>query len=148
VTAQAVRSRSKILTVSPRGPLRARAGTRGGRVRDAGRGAVLCRDCGVGRRRPGAGQRGLGLPACAVPDLATIRRVLTSVDPAALDAAVGSWVSARLAAAGHRKIENQLHWVRDVTYLEDKSLVRAGNAPRVMATLRSLAISPAAPGRP
>ena len=32
-------------------------------------------------------------------------------------------------------------WVRDVTYQEDKSLVRTGNAPRVMATLRSLAIS-------
>ena len=31
--------------------------------------------------------------------------------------------------------------VRDVTYQEDKSLVRTGNAPRVMATLRSLAIS-------
>ena len=42
---------------------------------------------------------------------------------------------------GHWKIENQLHWVRDVTYQEDKSLVRTGNAPRVMATLRSLAIS-------
>jgi hypothetical protein len=28
-----------------------------------------------------------------------------------------------------------------VTYLEDKSLVRTGNAPRVMATLRSLARS-------
>ena len=33
------------------------------------------------------------------------------------------------------------HHVRDVTYQEDKSLVRTGNAPRVMATLRSLAIS-------
>jgi predicted transposase YbfD/YdcC len=42
---------------------------------------------------------------------------------------------------GHREIENKLHWVRDVTYQEDKSLVRTGNAPRVMATLRSLAIS-------
>ena len=30
---------------------------------------------------------------------------------------------------------------RDVTYQEDKPLVRTGNAPRVMATLRSLAIS-------
>jgi hypothetical protein len=29
----------------------------------------------------------------------------------------------------------------DVTYQEDNSLVRTGNAPRVMATLRSLAIS-------
>lgn len=28
-----------------------------------------------------------------------------------------------------------------MTYLEDKSLVRTGNAPRVMATLRGLAIS-------
>jgi predicted transposase YbfD/YdcC len=41
----------------------------------------------------------------------------------------------------HRHTENKLHWVRDVTYQEDKSLVRTGNAPRVMASLRSLAIS-------
>src|SRR5512135_2529935 len=41
----------------------------------------------------------------------------------------------------HWEIENRLHWVRDVTYQEDKSLVRTGNAPRVMASLRSLAIS-------
>jgi predicted transposase YbfD/YdcC len=41
----------------------------------------------------------------------------------------------------HWEIENKLHWVRDVTYQEDKSLVRTDNAPRVMATLRSLAIS-------
>ena len=42
---------------------------------------------------------------------------------------------------GRWEIENRLHWVRDVTYQEDKSLVRTGNAPRVMASLRSLAIS-------
>jgi predicted transposase YbfD/YdcC len=35
----------------------------------------------------------------------------------------------------------QAHWVRDVIYQEDKSLVRTGNAPRVMASLRSLTIS-------
>ena len=52
-------------------------------------------------------------------------------DPATLAA----WVRS------HWEIENKLHWVRDVTYQEDKSLVRTGNAPRVMATLRSLAIS-------
>jgi len=52
-------------------------------------------------------------------------------DPATLAA----WVR------GHREIENCLHRVRDVTYQEDKSLVRTGNAPRVMASLRSLAIS-------
>jgi predicted transposase YbfD/YdcC len=44
-------------------------------------------------------------------------------------------------ARGHWHIENKLHWVRDVTYQEDKSLVRTGNTPRVMASLRSLAIS-------
>ena len=42
---------------------------------------------------------------------------------------------------GHWHIENKLHWVRDVIYQEDKSLARTGNAPRVMASLRSLAIS-------
>jgi hypothetical protein len=37
---------------------------------------------------------------------------------------------------GHWTIENQLHWVRDVTFAEDASQVRAGTAPRAMATLR------------
>ena len=41
---------------------------------------------------------------------------------------------------GHWEIENKLHWVRDVTYQEDKSLVRTASAPRVMASLRNLAI--------
>jgi predicted transposase YbfD/YdcC len=41
----------------------------------------------------------------------------------------------------HWHIENRLHWVRDVTYREDHSRVRTGNAPRVMASLRNLAIS-------
>jgi predicted transposase YbfD/YdcC len=50
---------------------------------------------------------------------------------------------ARLASLvrGHWKIENRLHWVRDVTYGEDASQVRTGAAPRVMASLRNLAIS-------
>ena len=38
----------------------------------------------------------------------------------------------------HPLSDNKLHWVRVVTYQEDKSLVRTGNAPRVMATLRIL----------
>jgi predicted transposase YbfD/YdcC len=42
---------------------------------------------------------------------------------------------------GHWCIENRLHWVRDVTFGEDLSQVRTGNAPQVMATLRNLAIS-------
>lgn len=42
---------------------------------------------------------------------------------------------------GHWTIENKLHWVRDVTYDEDRSQVRKGNGPRVMASLRNIAIS-------
>ena len=60
---------------------------------------------------------------------------LITSDPDAGPAALAAWVR------GHWEIENKLHWVRDVTYQEDKSLVRTGNAPRVMASLRSLAIS-------
>ncbi len=41
----------------------------------------------------------------------------------------------------HWHIENKLHWIRDVTFDEDRSTVRAGNIPQVMATLRSTAIS-------
>ena len=42
---------------------------------------------------------------------------------------------------GHWTIENKLHWVRDVTFDEDRSQVRSGNAPQVMAALRNIAIS-------
>jgi predicted transposase YbfD/YdcC len=42
---------------------------------------------------------------------------------------------------GHWGIEDRLHWVRDVTYDEDRSQVRTGNGPRVMASLRNLAIA-------
>ena len=41
---------------------------------------------------------------------------------------------------GHWCIENCLHYVRDVAFGEDKSQVRTGNAPRVMAALRNTAI--------
>lgn len=42
---------------------------------------------------------------------------------------------------GHWKIENSLHWCRDVTFQEDASQTRTGVAPRVMASLRNLALS-------
>lgn len=50
---------------------------------------------------------------------------------------------ARLLALGraHWTIENRLHWVRDVTFDEDRSQVRRGAGPQVMASLRNLAIS-------
>ena len=42
---------------------------------------------------------------------------------------------------GHWTIENRLHWVRDVTFDEDRSRVRTGAGAQVMASLRNLAIS-------
>ena len=34
---------------------------------------------------------------------------------------------------GHGQIEHKLHWVRDVTFEEDRSQVRCGHIPQVMA---------------
>lgn len=42
---------------------------------------------------------------------------------------------------GQWQIENRVHYVRDVTYDEDRSQVRTGAAPQVMATMRNVAIS-------
>ena len=42
---------------------------------------------------------------------------------------------------GEWEIENRLHYVRDMTYDEDRSQVRKGNRPQVMAGIRNLAIS-------
>lgn len=41
----------------------------------------------------------------------------------------------------HWAIENSLHWVRDVTFSEDRSTLRVGCTHHVMAILRNLAIS-------
>lgn len=42
---------------------------------------------------------------------------------------------------GHWGIENRVHWVRDVTFDEDRCQVRTGAAPQVLAALRNLVIS-------
>jgi hypothetical protein len=42
---------------------------------------------------------------------------------------------------GHWEIENRLHWVRDVTFDEDRSQVRTGSGPRILASLRNFTIS-------
>ncbi len=42
---------------------------------------------------------------------------------------------------GHWGIENRVHWVRDVTFEEDRSQVRVGTAPQIMAARRNLTIS-------
>jgi predicted transposase YbfD/YdcC len=62
--------------------------------------------------------------------------VITSADHlAAPPTVLAEWVQ------GHWGIENRTHWVRDVTYDEDRSRVRTANAPQVVATLRNTAIS-------
>jgi hypothetical protein len=41
----------------------------------------------------------------------------------------------------HWSIENKVHWVRDVTFDEDRSRVRKQAGPQIMASLRNLAMS-------
>jgi predicted transposase YbfD/YdcC len=41
---------------------------------------------------------------------------------------------------GHWSVENQLHYIRDVAFAEDRSSARAGHAPQVMAAFRNAAI--------
>jgi predicted transposase YbfD/YdcC len=41
----------------------------------------------------------------------------------------------------HWGIENAVHWVRDVTFDEDRSTVRSGTAPQIMASLRNTALN-------
>lgn len=41
---------------------------------------------------------------------------------------------------GHWQIENGLHWVRDVDLGEDRSTIRKGHAPQVMAALRNTVV--------
>nr|WP_297107287.1 ISAs1 family transposase [Tessaracoccus sp.] len=48
---------------------------------------------------------------------------------------VANWVQ------HHWGIENRLHWVRDVTFDEDRCRVHTGTGAEIMATLRNIAIS-------
>jgi predicted transposase YbfD/YdcC len=61
---------------------------------------------------------------------------ITSLPPSLADAS-------RLLALkrGHWSIENGLHFVKDVTLGEDKSLIHKGAGPAVMAILRNLCVS-------
>jgi predicted transposase YbfD/YdcC len=43
-------------------------------------------------------------------------------------------------ARGHWGIENQLHWVLDVTFREDSCRVRSGYAPPNLSVLRKMAL--------
>lgn len=60
---------------------------------------------------------------------------LTDLSPEQASAAqIGAWVR------GHWGIAMRLHWERDWVYDEDRSPMRTGHGPRVMATLRNTAI--------
>lgn len=48
---------------------------------------------------------------------------------------VAAWIR------GQSAIENRLHWVRDVTFDEDRCTIRTGSGPQVMATIRNTAVS-------
>jgi hypothetical protein len=56
--------------------------------------------------------------------------------------ALGAASPAQLAGwlGGHWRIENWLHWVRDVTFGQDASTARTRSLPRVMASLPNLAV--------
>jgi predicted transposase YbfD/YdcC len=71
------------------------------------------------------------------------RRFTTETVYAITDLRVHHAKPAQLAAwiRGHWAIENKIHWVRDVTYGEDRSQIRTGTGPHVMAVLRNAAIS-------
>jgi predicted transposase YbfD/YdcC len=70
------------------------------------------------------------------------RRWRTVTAYAVTSLALGTASPAQLAGwlRGHWRIENRLHWVRDVTFGEDASTARTGSLPRVMASLRNLAV--------
>jgi predicted transposase YbfD/YdcC len=70
------------------------------------------------------------------------KRFTTETVYAITDLRVHQAKQAQLAAwiRGHWSIENSIHWVRDVTYDEDRSQIRTGTGPQVMAALRNAAI--------
>ncbi|GAB2473926.1 ISAs1 family transposase [Xylanimonas ulmi] len=62
--------------------------------------------------------------------------VITSADVTAADpATLAAWIQ------GHWAVENKLHWVRDVTFDEDRSAAAAGATPQVMASIRNTVIA-------
>ncbi|MDG4800139.1 ISAs1 family transposase [Micromonospora sp. WMMD980] len=70
------------------------------------------------------------------------KRFTTETVYAITDLRVHQAKPAQLAAwtREHWSIENKVHWVRDVTYDEDRSQIRTGTGPEVMAALRNAAI--------
>jgi predicted transposase YbfD/YdcC len=64
-----------------------------------------------------------------------VRYFVTSLGPEVPASALLDYVR------GHWRIENRLHWVRDVSLGEDACQVRSGSAPQVLAALRNTVIA-------
>jgi predicted transposase YbfD/YdcC len=84
------------------------------------------------RRLPGKKSRLPGKKKCSTETVYAVTSLTaTQAHPAELAAII----------RGHWAIEDRLHWVRDLDFDEDRSQVRTASAPRVMASLRNLAIT-------
>jgi predicted transposase YbfD/YdcC len=94
--------------------------------------------------------RGIGFPHARQIIQITRNRVVTaagerstevvySICSAAFELARPAMIAAWLRQ--HRCIENGVHRVRDVTFDEDRSTVRTGAAPQVLASLRNTALN-------
>ena len=87
---------------------------------------------------PGVAQVGRLEREVSVGDKATVevQYLITSVPRSRAGAAtLLEWTR------GHWKIENRLHYVRDVTMGEDANRTRVGSGPQVLAALRNLAVT-------
>jgi DDE family transposase len=113
------------------------------RTRDHGHGRIEVRTLKVaavtGLRFPHAAQaiqvtRRVRMPGSRRWRTVTVYAVTSLTLGAASPAQLAGWLR------GHWRIENRLHWVRDVTWGEDASTARTGSLPRVMASLRNLAV--------
>ena len=92
--------------------------------------------------------RGLAFPCAAQAIQITRRRKIKGKRSreacyAATSLTITQASHAQLAAIirGHWGIEDRLHWVRDMDFDEDRSQVRTASGPRIMASLRNLAIT-------
>jgi predicted transposase YbfD/YdcC len=65
-----------------------------------------------------------------------MRYAVTSLPPAVADAR-----PLLALVRGHWQIENGLHYVKDVTLGEDRSLIHTGHGPSIMAILRDTVVS-------
>ena len=87
------------------------------------------------------------MPGGAAPD-ALAKRAASWKDPSGSDlphhqraAGAGQCAGTAAEGAGHWRIENKAHWIRDVDWDEDLCQVRTGAAPQFLAAYRNLAHS-------